>query len=104
MDVSDGLVGDCDKLCAASGCSAMIEAEAVPLPPGLAGSGDAKLLARLLTAGEDFEILAAVSAENAEALQAGRASRRRPRGAHRNAHERCRTDESAVRRARRLTI
>ena len=69
MDVSDGLVGDCDKLSAASGCSAIIEAEAVPLPPGLTNSDDAKLVARLLTAGEDFEILAAVSVENAEAFR-----------------------------------
>jgi thiamine-monophosphate kinase len=62
MDVSDGLVGDCDKLCAASNCSALIEAGTVPLPPGLAGSSDAAMVARLLTAGDDFEILAAVPA------------------------------------------
>jgi thiamine-monophosphate kinase len=60
MDVSDGLIGDCDKLCAASGCSAEIDAEKVPRPPGLARSANAGLLARLLTAGEDFEILAAL--------------------------------------------
>jgi thiamine-monophosphate kinase len=76
MDVSDGLVGDCDKLCAASGCSAVIEAEKVPLPPGLDGSSDAGLVARLLTAGEDFEILAAVRPENAAAfVDAARAAR-----------------------------
>jgi thiamine-monophosphate kinase len=69
IDVSDGLVGDCDKLCAASGCSAIIEAEAVPLPPGLAGSGDANLLARLFTAGEDFEVLVATSTTNADAFR-----------------------------------
>jgi thiamine-monophosphate kinase len=65
MDVSDGLVGDCDKLAAASRCSAVIEAERVPLPPGLAGSRDAELIARLLTAGEDFEVLAAIRPEKA---------------------------------------
>ncbi len=68
MDVSDGLVGDCDKLCAASGCSATIEADKVPLPPGLAGSGDKTLVARLLTAGDDYEILAAVPPANAAAF------------------------------------
>lgn len=66
MDISDGLAGDCDKLAAASGCSAMIEAENVPLPPGFSGSRDASLVARLLTAGEDFEILAAVPPEKSE--------------------------------------
>jgi thiamine-monophosphate kinase len=70
MDVSDGLVGDCDKLAAASGCSAIIEAEKVPLPPGLAGAGDTALVARFLTAGEDFEILAAIRPENAVAFAA----------------------------------
>jgi thiamine-monophosphate kinase len=65
MDVSDGLVGDCDKLCAASGCSAVIQAELVPLSGGLAGAIDPELVGRLLTAGDDFEILAAVPAENA---------------------------------------
>jgi thiamine-monophosphate kinase len=70
MDVSDGLVGDCDKLCAASGCSAVIRAEAVPLPGGLAGTIDPKLVARLLTAGDDFEILATVAPENAPRFKA----------------------------------
>lgn len=69
IDVSDGLVGDCDKLSAASGCSALIEAETAPLPPGLTGSNDAALVARLLTAGEDFEILAAVAPEKASAFK-----------------------------------
>jgi len=58
MDVSDGLVGDCDKLAAASGCLAEIHAEDVPLPAGLAANE--VVLARLLTAGDDYEILAAV--------------------------------------------
>jgi thiamine monophosphate kinase len=58
-------VGDCDKLAAASRCSAVIEAERVPLPPGLAGSRDAELIARLLTAGEDFEVLAVIRPEKA---------------------------------------
>jgi thiamine-monophosphate kinase len=65
MDISDGLVGDCDKLCAASGCSAMIEAWNVPLPAGLSGTRDSALMARLITAGDDFEILAAVPSKKA---------------------------------------
>lgn len=59
MDVSDGLVGDCDKLAAASGCGGLIEAEAVPLPPAFLTPDD-RDLAHLLTGGDDFEILAAV--------------------------------------------
>lgn len=69
IDVSDGLVGDCDKICAASGCSAVIEADRVPLAPGLVGSGEPELVARLLTAGEDFEILAAVPADKRAAFE-----------------------------------
>jgi thiamine-monophosphate kinase len=64
MDVSDGLVGDCDKLAAASSCTATIEADRVPLPTGLAGSRDESLLAVLLTGGDDFEVLAAVPPRN----------------------------------------
>ena len=71
MDISDGLVGDCDKLAAASGCSAKIEAERVPLPAGLARV-DEPILERLLTGGDDYEILAAVPPEKAEAF--GRAA------------------------------
>lgn len=63
IDVSDGLVGDCDKICAASECSAVIEADKVPLAPGLVGRGQPELVARLLTHGEDFEILCAVPAD-----------------------------------------
>ncbi len=68
MDVSDGLVGDCDKLTAASGCSATIEAERVPLPEGLAATSDQDVLAQLLTGGDDYEILAAVSPLRTEAF------------------------------------
>jgi thiamine-monophosphate kinase len=60
MDISDGLVGDCDKLAAASGCLAEIAVERIPLPKELEGLRDQKILARLLTAGDDYEILAAV--------------------------------------------
>ncbi len=69
MDISDGLVGDCDKLCAASGCAATIDAGRVPLPPGLSADDDG-LLARLLSAGDDYEILAAVPPEREERFRA----------------------------------
>jgi thiamine-monophosphate kinase len=61
MDLSDGLVGDCDKLAAASGCGAIIDADRVPLDPALSAYGaDDAVLAWLLTAGDDYEVLAAV--------------------------------------------
>jgi thiamine-monophosphate kinase len=63
MDVSDGLVGDCDKLAAASAVGARIQAERVPLPEGLGGV-DRDVLAALLTGGDDYEILAAVAPEH----------------------------------------
>jgi thiamine-monophosphate kinase len=70
MDISDGLVGDCDKLAAASGCAAVIQAERVPLPRGLLQGPDTSMLARLLTAGDDYEILSAVPAGNEAGFRA----------------------------------
>jgi thiamine-monophosphate kinase len=62
MDVSDGLVGDLAKLCAASGVSAVIDSTRVPL-----SAAAATLLARgtvdieaLVSGGDDYEILCAV--------------------------------------------
>jgi thiamine-monophosphate kinase len=77
MDISDGLVGDCDKLAAASGCAATIEAERVPLPPGLERTDEA-LLATLLAGGDDYEILAAVPPENSAAFEAAAAAAKIP--------------------------
>lgn len=64
MDVSDGLVGDCDKLVQVSGCTGRIEAERVPVPAGLSAGNDETLLAKLLTGGDDYEVLAAVAPRN----------------------------------------
>jgi thiamine-monophosphate kinase len=64
IDVSDGLVGDCDKLAAASRCSAEILVESVPFPNGLNVLQDEALATRLLTGGDDYEILAAIPREN----------------------------------------
>ena len=70
LDVSDGLVGDLDKLAAASGCSAVLEAARVPLPQGLAEVADEALLGRLITSGDDYEILAALPEKNVDAFGA----------------------------------
>jgi thiamine-monophosphate kinase len=62
MDVSDGLVADLTKLCAASRVSADIEVAHVPL--SLAAErvleADCNLIQPILTGGEDYEILCAV--------------------------------------------
>ena len=62
MDVSDGLAGDLGKLCAASGVSAVIDAQSIPL-----SAHAAMLLARgsvgieaIVAGGDDYEILCAI--------------------------------------------
>ena len=59
MDVSDGLVQDLGHLAHAAGCAAVIEADLVPLsdPARLALAADAALLPRILTGGDDYELV-----------------------------------------------
>jgi len=70
MDVSDGLAGDLAKLCAASGVSAVIDAQSIPLSVPAA-----TLLARgtvgieaIVSGGDDYEILCAISENHFEAF------------------------------------
>ena len=70
MDVSDGLAGDLAKLCAASGVSAVIDAQSIPLSVPAA-----TLLARgtvgieaIVSGGDDYEILCAISENRFEAF------------------------------------
>lgn len=58
IDVSDGLGGDLEKLCQASGCGAEIDAASLPVSEALA-SAVGREVAReyALTGGEDFELL-----------------------------------------------
>jgi len=72
IDVSDGLVGDLQKLCKCSGVGAVIEAERVPLSAAAtkALAADASLLPVLLTAGDDYEILAAMEQRHESAFEA----------------------------------
>ena len=70
MDVSDGLAGDLAKLCAASGVSAVIDAQSIPL-----SAAASSLLARgtvgidaLVSGGDDYEILCAVPEAGFEAF------------------------------------
>lgn len=62
MDVSDGLVGDLAKLCGVSGVSAEISVAAVPLSSGAQAAlkSDATLIEKVLTGGDDYEIVCAI--------------------------------------------
>ncbi|RXH14300.1 thiamine-phosphate kinase [Bradyrhizobium guangzhouense] len=60
MDVSDGLAGDLAKLCAASGVSAVINAHHVPASPAAAIAVPVVGLEKLVSGGDDYEILCTV--------------------------------------------
>ncbi len=70
LDISDGLVIDAIRLCRASGCTATIHAELVPLSPAAqrAQTADPQALQTVLTGGDDYELLMAVPPENGDAL------------------------------------
>lgn len=69
MDVSDGLMGDLDHICRASGCGARVTAGAVPMSTAAAQvAGDT--LALRLAGGDDYELLFAVPAERSSAVEA----------------------------------
>lgn len=69
MDISDGLVRDCRRMCAASGVAARLRQCDIPLSPSIEGAGpDWERTA--LSGGDDYEVLAAVPAERASAFAA----------------------------------
>lgn len=72
MDISDGLVGDLERMCRASGVSAEIDAAAVPLSPAAAAviARDPAALTTVLTGGDDYELLVAVPPEAADGFVA----------------------------------
>jgi len=75
MDVSDGLAGDLAKLCQASGCSAEVEVERVPLSDGARKLAvDPRLMETALTGGDDYEILCAVRPSEVAVLQSAAAA------------------------------
>ena len=75
MDVSDGLVKDCGRLAQASGLAAALDAALVPLslPARTAIVHRPELLRSVLTGGDDYEVLAAVAPDQAEAFRTGAA-------------------------------
>lgn len=72
MDISDGLLGDCAKLLAASGVGGIIEVGSVPLSEAARHvlTADPLSLERVLTGGDDYEILCAIPAEKWESFAA----------------------------------
>jgi thiamine-monophosphate kinase len=72
MDVSDGLVQDLGHLCRAAGCGAEIEAGRVPLSTEAAAllAARPELLPRILTGGDDYELLFAAPPEAAAEIAA----------------------------------
>lgn len=72
MDVSDGLVGDLEKLCEASRAGAVLEAARVPLSPAAARAvrADPTAMSDVLTGGDDYEILLAIDPDDADAFEA----------------------------------
>ena len=71
MDVSDGLVGDLAKLCAASNVSADVEVARVPLSDAVsrAVAGDCNVITPIVTGGEDYEILCAIPLDRVTSFQ-----------------------------------
>ncbi|RJF78618.1 thiamine-phosphate kinase [Rhodopseudomonas palustris] len=68
MDISDGLAGDLAKMCRASGVTATLDATAVPLSPAarsMINSG-AAALQRVLSGGDDYELLCGVAANRVD--------------------------------------
>jgi thiamine-monophosphate kinase len=70
MDVSDGLAGDLTKLCAASGVSAAIDVQSIPLSEAataLVARGTVGIEA-LIAGGDDYEVLCAIPEDGVEAF------------------------------------
>jgi thiamine-monophosphate kinase len=64
MDISDGLLTDLDKLCAASGCGASVDVDALPRSADLQATFDAtSCLDFALAGGDDYELLFAIPRE-----------------------------------------
>jgi thiamine-monophosphate kinase len=63
MDISDGLLADLDKLCAASRCGALIDIDALPRSAALRATFDEEICVDYaLAGGDDYEIIFTVPA------------------------------------------
>ena len=70
MDVSDGLAGDLAKLCGASGVSAVIDMESIPLSDPASDLVSRRIVGMetLIAGGDDYEVLCAVPEDRVEAF------------------------------------
>jgi thiamine-monophosphate kinase len=69
MDVSDGLLTDLDKLCAASGCGARVELEKLPASDAMQALFDAASCVDFtLAGGDDYELLFTMSPDRVAAV------------------------------------
>jgi thiamine-monophosphate kinase len=70
MDVSDGLVGDARKMMRASGVSAVVDLDKVPLSPAARAAvmADPSCLMLAMTGGDDYEILCTAHPDAVAAL------------------------------------
>ncbi len=76
MDLSDGLVKDLERMLRGSGLAGRLRAAAVPLsgPARKVVAREPERLAQLLTAGDDYEVLAAVPGPLCDALRSAAAA------------------------------
>ena len=72
MDVSDGLVKDLERMCGASGVGAEIDSALIEWSPAMVivMRQQPELFSRILSAGDDYEILAAVPTDRMAAFEA----------------------------------
>lgn len=70
MDISDGLAGDCRKICSASGVGLVINRDAVPLSKAarVVLDRDEDQWSRILAGGDDYELLIAGAPDDVAAL------------------------------------
>jgi thiamine-monophosphate kinase len=70
MDVSDGLAGDLAKLCAASGVSAAIDSQSIPLSDSARWLLERGLvrIEQIVSGGDDYEILCTIAENRFEAF------------------------------------
>ena len=76
MDVSDGFIGDLEKMLRVSGVSASVDLGRLPLSDAATAAiaADPALFEIAATGGDDYEILAAVPPEDASAFEAAAAT------------------------------
>lgn len=76
MDVSDGLIGDLEKLLAASETTAEVDLGRIPLSQAGANAfrRDADCLETIVTGGDDYEVLCTVRAEEMSVITAAAAA------------------------------